>query len=358
MAVPLSYRLSPALRAPSPNGDEMKLIIQIPCFNEEMTLPTTLSRLPGRLEGVDEIEVLVIDDGSTDGTAERARECGVKHVIELGKHQGLSAAFREGLDTCLKLGADIIVNTDGDNQYCGEDVEALVRPILQGQADLVIGTRDISSIHHFTSLKKWLQKIGSWVVRKAGRCSIADTTSGFRAFNREAALRTIVHSKFSYTLETLIQAGASPMRLVTVPIRVNEKLRDSHLADSTWQYVKKSAVTILRIYAMYNPLQVFLAIGGLSFFMGFLLGLRYLYFYFLASASGHIQSLILSAILMIVGFQIMIIGLVADLIGANRRLSEDILYRVRKLELYGEPGSPTVAQKSTAASSSKWSQPG
>ncbi|MCI0627275.1 MAG: glycosyltransferase family 2 protein [Acidobacteria bacterium] len=315
----------------------MKLIIQIPCFNEEGTLPATLRGLPRQIPGIDKIEVLVINDGSTDATVRRARELGANHIVEFGKNQGLGTAFKTGLDACLKLGADIIVNTDADNQYFGEDIAALVGPILQGEADLVVGTRDIDSIEYFSASKKWLQKFGSWIVRKASGCPIQDTTSGFRAFNREAALRTIVYSKFSYTLETLIHAGSGPLSITNVPVRVNGKLRESRLAGSTWQYLKKSLATLLRVYSMYNPLKVFLFMGGLAFLLGFALGVRYLYFYFSAGAGGHLQSLILAAILMIVGFQIMVIGLVADLIGANRRLNEEVLYRLRKIELQNLP---------------------
>jgi glycosyltransferase involved in cell wall biosynthesis len=317
----------------------MRLIIQIPCFNEEATLPATLADLPKNISGIDDIVILIINDGSTDATVKIARRHGVHHIVELGKHQGLAFAFQAGLDACLKLGADVIVNTDADNQYCGADIPKLVGPILEGKADLVVGTRDIGAIEHFSTFKKWLQRIGSWVVRRASGCSIRDTTSGFRAFNREAALRTIVHSKFSYTLETLVHAGAGPLSVEQVPIRVNEKLRESRLAGSTWVYLKKSTVALLRIYSMVNPLRVFLFIGGLVFGFGFLLGVRYVYFYLVASAAGHIQSLILAAILMIVGFQTMVIGLVADLIGANRRLSEEILYRLRKVEIGGSQKS-------------------
>lgn len=313
----------------------MKLIIQIPCFNEEATLPATLADLPKKIPGIDEIDILIINDGSTDATLKIARQHGVDHIIEFSKNQGLAFAFQTGLDACLKLGADLIVNTDADNQYCGADIPKLVGPILEGKADLVVGTRDIGAIDHFTSTKKWLQRIGSWVVRRASGSLIRDTTSGFRAFNREAALRMIVHSKFSYTLETLVHAGAGPLSVEQVPVRVNEKLRESRLAGSTWVYLKKSTATLLRIYSMINPLRVFLLIGGTVFGLGFLLGVRYLYYYIVATASGHIQSLILAAILMLVGFQTMVIGLVADLIGANRRLSEDILYRLRRIELGG-----------------------
>jgi glycosyltransferase involved in cell wall biosynthesis len=330
----------------------MKLIIQIPCFNEEATLPATLRALPRTIPGIDQIEVLVIDDGSTDHTSKEARDFGVDHILELGHHQGLGWAFRAGLEACVQLGADAIVNTDGDNQYRGEDIEALIQPILRRQADLVIGARDVDSIEHFSSLKKWLQKLGSWVVRRASGRAVPDTTSGFRALNREAALRTIIYSKFSYTLETVIQSGHTPLKVATVPVRVNDKLRESRLAGSTWQYLKRSTATILRIYAMYNPLRVFFFIGGTSILLGFLLGLRYLYLYLTAAASGHIQSLILSAILVIVGFQVMVIGLVADLIAANRRLNEDILYRVRKMELARQKTSSAVASEATAKASS------
>src|SRR5262245_4631212 len=320
----------------------MKLIIQIPCFNEEATLPATVRRLPRQIPGIDQIEVLVVNDGSTDQTVQQARELGVDHFVEFGQNQGLGTAFKTGLDACLKLGADIIVNTDADNQYFGEDIASLVQPILQGQADLVVGTRDIDSIEYFSSSKKKLQKLGSWIVRKASGCAIQDTTSGFRAFNREAALRTIVYSKFSYTLETLIHAGSGSLTITHVPVRVNDKLRESRLAGSTWQYLQKSLATLLRVYSMYNPLKVFLFLGSLSFLVGVTLGLRYLYFYFLEGSSGHLQSLILAAILMIVGFQIMVIGLVADLIAANRRLSEEMLYRLRKIELQGSAAAPEL----------------
>ncbi len=311
----------------------MKLIIQIPCFNEADTLPEVLSGLPRTLDGVDVVETLVVDDGSSDGTVEVARRLGVTHVVELGRNQGLGVAFRTGLDAGLKLGADIIVNADGDNQYRGSDVGALIRPIVQGEADLVVGSRDIGAVSYFSSTKKWLQRLGSWLVRTVAHCPVDDTTSGFRAYSREAALRTIVHTRFSYTLETVIQAGSIQLSVTTIPIQVNQKLRESRLARSTWYYLKKSMATILRIYTMYNPLRVFLLLGGVSFLLGFLLGLRYLYFFFLESAGGHIQSLILASILMILGFQVIVIGLVADLIGANRRISEETLYRVRKLEL-------------------------
>ncbi|MEW5976682.1 MAG: glycosyltransferase family 2 protein [Acidobacteriota bacterium] len=335
----------------------MKLIIQIPCFNEETTLPVTLQQLPRHLPGIDRIEFLVIDDGSADETVQSARRLGVDHILRFGQHRGLASAFRAGLEECLRQGADLIVNTDGDNQYSGEDVSLLVQPILAGNADLVVGSRDIQGIPHFSLVKKWLQKGGSWIVRKAAGCAIPDATSGFRAYTREAALQTIVHSKFSYTLETLIQAGSSDLRVATVPVRVNPKLRESRLAGSTWDYVKRSAATIVRIYAMYHPLRVFSAIGLAGILAGVLLGLRYLYFYFAQASSGHIQSLILSAVLMIVGFQIVVIGLVADLIRANRRLSEELLYRVRRMEhVEGRTGPALDTEKPIAVASSRRSR--
>jgi glycosyltransferase involved in cell wall biosynthesis len=321
----------------------MKLIIQIPCYNEENTLPTTLADLPQSLEGINSIEVLVVDDGSSDQTAAVAESLGVAHVVRLGKHQGLGAAFRAGLDAGLKRGADIIVNTDGDNQYRGSDVTALVAPILENKADLVVGVRNIDDITHFSKLKKWLQKIGSWVVRKAARSQIEDTTSGFRAFNREAALRMNVFSEFSYTLETLIQAAQTPLRIRTVPVQVNPQLRPSRLAESIGHYLLSSATTILRIYCTYNPRRVFFIGGSFSCLAGLAISLRYLYLYLSTAASGHVQSLILSAILMILGFQLLVVGVVSELISVNRRLSEDVLYRLRKLELGREPAGILLA---------------
>lgn len=311
----------------------MKLFIQIPCFNEENTLPIVLRNLPNSVQGVETVETLVIDDGSSDRTVEVAHQCGVKHIIELGQHQGLATAFRVGLDESLRLGADIIVNTDGDNQYCGSDIEALIYPIIYNQFDLVVGSRDISNVPYFSWIKKQIQKIGSWVVRSMAHSTVVDTTSGFRAYSREAAMRTIVHSKFSYTLETVIQAGYSQLKVATIPVRTNEKLRESRLASSSWTYLKKSVPTILRIYTMYNPLKVFFFWGIVSLMLGSFLGARYLYFLILEMSSGHIQSLILAAIMIIIGVQIIIVGLVADLIAANRRINEEVLYRIKKIEL-------------------------
>jgi glycosyltransferase involved in cell wall biosynthesis len=311
----------------------MKLIIQLPCLNEEKTLPQTINDLPKEIPGVDEIETLIIDDGSTDRTIEVARELGVNHVIQFTHNKGLAEAFMAGLNASLQKGADIIVNTDGDNQYNGKDIAKLIDPILKGKADFVIGDRQVENIGHFSKIKIWLQKLGSWVVRKVSNTAVPDTTSGFRALNREAALQLTVISRFTYTLETIIQAGKKNLAVSHVPVATNEKLRDSRLFTSIPSYLKKSISTIFKIYTVYEPLKIFLLLGGFIFLLGALISLRFLYFYFTGNGAGHIQSLILGAVFYIIGFQIMVIGLVADLIGANRRIIENILYRVRKIEL-------------------------
>ncbi len=312
----------------------MKLIIQIPCYNEEAALPITLQALPKQVPGVDEVEVLVIDDGSTDRTVEVARAHGVHHIVQLTKNKGLAEGFMVGLDACLRLGADVIVNTDADNQYCAADIERLIRPILEGKAEMVIGDRQINGLADVPFVKKKLQLLGSWVVRQVSGTCIPDATSGFRAMSREAALRLNVVSNFTYTLETIIQAGKKNMSLAHVPVRTNKPLRESRLFRSIWAYVRKSIGTIFRIYTMYEPLRMFLYIGSAVFGLGVLIGLRFLYFYLFAGrGGGHIQSLILAAILIIVGFQVFMIGLLADLIGANRRLIEEALYRIKKAEL-------------------------
>lgn len=311
----------------------MKLIIQIPCFNEAETLPLTLADLPRQIPGVDEIEVLIIDDGSSDETTEVARRSGVQHIVRMTKNKGLANGFMAGLDASLRLGADIIVNTDADNQYNGADIPSLVRPILDGQAELVIGDRQTDEIHHFSWMKKRLQNLGSWVVRQVSATEIPDATSGFRALSREAALQMNVISRFTYTLETIIQAGKKNLAVSHVPVRTNSKLRESRLFKGNWNYIKRSIATITRIYTMYEPLKMFSYIGGTIFGAGFLIGLRFLYFYITTGGAGHIQSLILAAVLLMIGFQVFIIGLVADLIGFNRRLIESALYRVRRLEL-------------------------
>lgn len=311
----------------------MKLIIQIPCYNESKTLPVTLAELPRKIDGVDSIEVLIIDDGSTDGTAEVARQNGVRHIIRMTNNKGLANGFMTGLDACLQLGADIIVNTDADNQYKGEDIIKLVQPILLGEAEVVIGDRNTKGIDHFSWSKKRLQYLGSWVVRKVSETDIPDATSGFRALSRDAALQMNVVSRFTYTLETIIQAGKKNLAVTHVPIGTNPKMRESRLFSSHWSYIKRSIATITRIFTMYEPLKMFSYIGGGLFGIGLLISLRFLYFYITSGGAGHIQSLILAAILLIVGFQIVIMGLVADIIGSNRRLIENLLYRIRKIEL-------------------------
>lgn len=314
----------------------MKLIIQIPCLNEEKTLPLVIKDIPKKIAGIDKVEILVIDDGSTDRTLHVAKELGVDHIVQLSYNRGLAHAFMIGLDTALNLGADIIVNTDGDNQYKSSDIPKLIKPILENKAEIVVGNREVEKIEHFSTSKIFLQKMGSWVVRQLSGTSIPDVTSGFRAYSKEAALQTNVVSKFSYTLETIIIAGNKNIPITHVPIGTNKKLRESRLFKSTWGYLRKSIVTIVRIYAMYRPLKVFSYIGGTSFFLGFILGCRYLYFFFIESTAGHVQSLILSAILIIVGFQIILIGLVADLISINREYIENSLYRIRKSEIDGQ----------------------
>jgi glycosyltransferase involved in cell wall biosynthesis len=310
-----------------------KLIIQIPCLNEAATLPATLRELPRSIPGIDAIEVLVIDDGSTDGTVDVARAHAATHIISHRSRRGLAAAFVTGIDASLKLGADFIVNTDGDNQYSGDDIAALVAPLVRGEADVVIGDRNVGALEHLSWTRKRLQHLGSWVVRQVSNTRVPDTTSGFRAYTREAALRMNIVSEFTYTLESIIQAGRKRMSIAHVPIRSNARTRPSRLFDSVWVYVKRSASTIVRIYTMYEPFKVFTTIGLATFGVGLAISFRFLYFYFNNDGGGHIQSLLLAAVLMIVGFQVLLIGLVADVISANRKLLEDLLYRVRSMEL-------------------------
>lgn len=313
----------------------MKLIIQIPCYNEEKALPQTISDIPKNINGVNEIEILIIDDGSTDNTVDVAKNLGINHIVKLTNNKGLAEGFAIGLDACLKLGADIIVNTDGDNQYCGKDIEKLIQPIVNNKADIVVGERDIKNIEHFSAIKKKLQYLGSWVVRNVSDTHIPDVTSGFRAYSREAALRMNVVSKFTYTLETIIQAGKKNIAITHVPIRTNNKLRESRLFSNIGYYLKRSISTIIRIYTMYEPLKLFFSIGSILFGSGIIVSMRFLYFYFFTEhgGRGHIQSLILAAILLLVGFQTMMIGLLSDLIASNRSLIEDTLYRIKKVEL-------------------------
>ncbi|GIV67481.1 glycosyltransferase family 2 protein [Caldilinea sp.] len=319
----------------------MKCIIQIPCYNEAQTLPQTVADLPTALPGVDVVEYLVIDDGSSDGTAEVAKRLGVHHVVRHMRNLGLARAFRTGLDACLQLGADIIVNTDADNQYVGADIALLVAPIVAGEAELVVGDRGVAQVAHFSPLKRFLQRFGSWVISQAAGVPVPDATSGFRAMTREVALHTLVLSPYSYTLETLIQAGAQRRAIRFVPIRTNPPTRPSRLMNNLPHYLANSTATIVRAYAFYRPLRVFTTIGLIALLAGTLIGVRFLIAYFSQGGAGHIQSLILAAVLLIAGFQTLLIGLVADLIGANRKIMEEVLVRLRRGEAdrsgYGQP---------------------
>lgn len=311
----------------------MKLIIQIPCYNEEQTLAATVADLPRTLPGIDAIEYLVIDDGSQDRTSEIALTLGVHHIVRHKHNRGLAAAFQSGLNQALKLGADIIVNTDADNQYCGADISRLVEPLVAGTADIVVGDRGVAALEKFSPLKRWLQRAGSWVVERAAGIPIPDATSGFRAFSRTAALQLTVLSEYTYTLETLIQAGVRGMSVVFMPIHTNPDTRSSRLIRSVPSFMALSAVTILRFYSMYRPLRVFMSIGLTLFAAAIALGVRFLYFYIEGRGSGHIQSLILATIFSIVGVLVAVMGLLADSISLNRKISEEILFRIREREM-------------------------
>ncbi len=316
-----------------------KLIIQIPCYNEEQTLALALAELPREVPGVDAVEWLIIDDGSVDRTVEVARANGVDHVVSMGRNQGLAKAFMAGLSACIERGADIIVNTDADNQYNAGDIPELVRPILEGRAEIVVGARPISETAHFSPLKKALQHIGSWAVRVASNTDVADAPSGFRAISRAAAMRLNVFNEYTYTLETIIQAGQKNMAIVSVPVRTNEDLRPSRLVKSIRGYVQRSLFTIVRIFMTYRPMRFFGIPAGISFALGFLLGLRFLILYLTGNGSGHIQSVILAALLLGAGLFLAVIALVADLIAVNRMLLEDIRTRLLAIqfEKSGEP---------------------
>ena len=310
----------------------MKLIIQIPCYNEAETLEVTLNDLPKHIDGIDEIEYLIIDDGSTDNTAELAKKWGVHYVVRFRRNKGLAKGFMAGLDACLKNGADIIVNTDADNQYCGADIEALVRPILDKKAHIVIGERPIDSTEHFSPLKKKLQHFGSWVVRKASKTTVPDAPSGFRAYSRDAAMRINVINDYTYTLETIVQSGREKMAVMSVPIRTNPELRESRLFHSMWGYIKKSMLTIIRTYLMYRPLYFFFMIGSILALVGLGFFIRYFVFFCAGNGAGHLQSLILASTLLIVGFQTIVVGLLGDVISANRKILQDVQYHVRKMD--------------------------
>jgi glycosyltransferase involved in cell wall biosynthesis len=309
-----------------------KLIVQIPCYNEESALPVTLSALPRSVPGVDVVEWLIIDDGSEDGTARVAKESGADHVVRLPRHQGLARAFIAGVDASLRLGADIIVNTDADNQYCAEDIPELVAPVLAGEAEIVVGARPISDIKHFSLAKKLLQRLGSWATRVVSQTNIEDAPSGFRAMSRVAAMKLHVFNEYTYTIETIIQAGQKGMAIKSVPIRTNTQVRPSRLVGSLGGYMGRQLLTMVRIFMTYKPFRFFTILGGAAFVAGFLIGLRFLYLYFTGGGSGHIQSLILAALLMGIGVFLGVVGLVADLISVNRKLLEDLDWRLRTLE--------------------------
>lgn len=310
----------------------MKLIIQVPCYNEEATLAIALGRLPRKVRGFKKVEWLIINDGSTDGTVEAAKRCGVDHIVGFTRNQGLARGFMAGLDACIKLGADVIVNTDADNQYEADDIPLIIAPILEGKADIVVGERPISQIKHFSPLKKTLQKIGSWAVRVASNTHVMDAPSGFRAMSRDAAMRLNVFNDYTYTLETIIQAGQKGMAIMSVPVRTNEDLRPSRLVKSIASYVKKSIVTIIRIFVVYKPFNFFFSLGLVFFLTGLVPAIRFIYFIYKGDNGGHVQSLILASILLIIGVQFFVLAFLGDLLAVNRKLLEDIQYRMRKIQ--------------------------
>jgi glycosyltransferase involved in cell wall biosynthesis len=310
-----------------------KLIVQIPCLNEEQAIGAAIAAIPRQVPGFEAVEILVVDDGSTDRTVEVARQAGADHIVQLPRHQGLAAAFLAGLEASVRAGADAIVHTDADNQYDAKCIPDLVRPICEGTADLVVGVRPIEQIPEFSWLKKRLQRLGSWVVRKCSATEVADVTSGFRAYSRDAALRLTVVSEFTYTHETLIQAGRSGMAVTQIPVRVNAGTRPSRLFRSIPEYLRRSLVTILRVYAIYQPFRLFAGIGGILAFAGLLLCARYAWFVGLGQGRGHVQSVIVAGMLVTLGFQSAVLGLLAELIGVNRKLVQEALYRIRKAEM-------------------------
>lgn len=315
----------------------MKLVIQIPCYNEEKDLPRTLKEIPRLISGIDEVEILIIDDGSTDNTKDVALAHGVKHIISFSQNKGLAKAFNAGVSYALNIGADIIVNTDADNQYPGKEIPKLIAPILEGKAEIVIGDRQIKNLRHFSFLKKVLEKIGSWFVRKLSHTSVPDVVSGFRAYSRNAAIRMNVISEYSYTVETLIQAGREEITIASVPINVNPTLRQSRLMKSIPAYISRMSLTMIRAYTMYQPLKVFSFIGVMVLLAGSVLFLRFFYYaLFFHNSSGHIQSLILGAVLLIIGFQTILIGFLSDVVASNRKLIEDVLVRIKEIQFKKE----------------------
>jgi glycosyltransferase involved in cell wall biosynthesis len=342
----------------------MKLIIQIPCFNEEAQLPTTLAELPREVPGFDTVEWLIVDDGSTDATIDVARANGVDHIVRLTNNKGLAAGFQAGLDACLKLGADVIVNTDADNQYSAADIPKLVAPIVDGSADMVVGDRQVMTIEHFSPLKKSLQRLGSWVVRQASETDVPDTTSGFRAYNREAALQMAVVSRFTYTLETIIQAGKMLVATDHVPIATNPQTRESRLFPSMWSYVRRNSISIFRIYAQYEPLRIFWGLAAIIALAALVVWARYLYFYIDGDGAGHVQSLILGAVLFNAALLLGALGVIGDLLYANRVMQQRTYERVRRIELqlgippsHYEPGATDTGQEATTGAQAPGREP-
>lgn len=311
---------------------KMKLIIQIPCYNEAETLKIALDALPKQIDGVDTIEYLIINDGSQDNTVEVAKEWGVQHIVNFKQNRGLAKGFMAGLDMCLRNGADIIVNTDADNQYCGDDIEKLIAPILEGKADIVIGERPIDQTAHFSWLKKKLQHFGSWVVRKASNTDIPDAPSGFRAYSREAAMQMNVVNEYTYTLEQIVQAGRTKIAITSVPIRTNDELRPSRLFSSMFGYVKKSMLTIIRAYLMYKPMRFFIGLGFIPFLIGLTIGIRFIVLLCMGGGQGNVQSLILCSMLILIGVMIWVVGLLADVMAANRKILQEIQQKVREMD--------------------------
>lgn len=310
----------------------MKLIIQIPCYNEAETLKIALDALPKQIDGVDTIEYLIINDGSQDNTVEVAKGWGVQHIVNFKQNRGLAKGFMAGLDMCLRNGADIIVNTDADNQYCGDDIEKLIAPILEGKADIVIGERPIDQTAHFSWLKKKLQHFGSWVVRKASNTDIPDAPSGFRAYSREAAMQMNVVNEYTYTLEQIVQAGRTKIAITSVPIRTNDELRPSRLFSSMFGYVKKSMLTIIRAYLMYKPMRFFIGLGFIPFLIGLAIGIRFIVLLCMGGGQGNVQSLILCSMLILIGVMIWVVGLLADVMAANRKILQEIQQKVREMD--------------------------
>ncbi len=310
----------------------MKLIIQIPCYNEEETLPTTIQSIPRQIQGIDKIEILIVNDGSNDATAHVAKELGVNYIVNFPKNLGLAHAFDAGLKNCVKQGADIVVNLDADNQYCADDIPRLIRPILDGKADIVIGARPIENIKHFSLLKKILQKLGSFVMKRISGADVSDAPSGFRAFSRHAAMRINIFDNYTYTMESIIQAQRKGLSIVSIPVRVNEgDLRPSRLIKNNFQYIFRSAKTMIRFFIIYHPFRFFATLATMFFLLGFLIGLRFLYFYFLGDGAGHIQSVILCGLLITAGFQTGLLAIIADLMGINRKLIEDVQIKIQNV---------------------------